>query len=574
MYYNTPFTDFQNTIHFESNSERDKFFDENYKRIDYDYQNGFNFIRDRLILRCSIPTEDVYGINYMRFQNSFDKNLWYYCYVVGSEYINDKVTQFFLVIDVVMTFLQGDFTQYLNNMYVSRQHLTKEQFNKNARWLMTNDDVLQFPKQYRRQEVEKWQDFQVIFTTSVDLTVDFGSENDPKMKTSSGQTYDGICSPVDLYLCDSTDDFIKLCKILSKYPWISQNINNVSLVPKDIVDQSDLKQVDNANNELAKVQFFKFKNGGKTKSVKLKTLSYSPEVIKQAFDYDNDMPEYLMREDYSTIELNSWDGQHLSVDYTFLPSEGLSLYAQAIFGYHNEIRVIIDKYKSSGENSVSGLYRGTYANHAIIFNVFDDIPVLVDNYKLAKANSAHERELSNQRTISGRINEITNSNDSVKDKFMNALSIMSDVSSGGFKKVGGMFVDEYEHYRTQKAQLEDKAITAPSVGSQNNSQSFNISANIFGVTAKYSSIGKGYAKKVMRYHGIFGFDFQDQVNDVYPIDTMPIMNFLKCSGNITIPNIPSQYIQQLQALLENGIKFWKNKGIPNPFNQDLLNNQM
>ena len=34
----------------------------------------------------------------------------------------------------------------------------------------------------------------------------------------------------------------------------------------------------------------------------------------------------------------------------------------------------------------------------------------------------------------------------------------------------GMLGNEYEYYRQQKAELEDKAISAPTVGSQNNSQ--------------------------------------------------------------------------------------------------------
>lgn len=574
IFYNTPFTDFQNTIHFQSDKERDEYFSKTYKKRTF--KSPFDFVKDRLVLKASVSTDKTYGANYLRFKNQYELGRWYYCYITNTVYINEKVTEFDLIVDTTMTFLQGDITKYLNNAYVDRQSLTSDDFKHYARWLMTNDDVLKFPKQYRHQSINPWHNYYVVFTTSVDLSSDFGSDKDPKLTTSSGQTYDGIVSPVNLYVCKSQDAFSKVTKILSKYPWISQNINNVAIIPGDVVDKSDLLEVkDIQNDDLGKAEIYHFKDGAKTKSVELDGLKFSLKTIKKNFDYKENFPEILMREEYASIELNSWDGQRLDIDPTFLPSKGLNIFAQSTFGYHNEIRCIIDQYQSSGENSLKGLYRGSYANNAIIFSVFDDIPVLVDNYKLSMASNAHQRELANSRTISGRIREITDTSknrDSIKDKLFNALTLTTSLSGHVAKNGLSMFNDEYEHYRDLNAQLADKAISAPSVGAQNNSQSFNISAGIFGITAKFTSIGEGYAEQVIRYHNTFGYDFQGHTVKVYPIDTMPKMNFLKVTGNFTIPDVPAQFVQQLQTVLENGVKFWKPTENGNPFDQDLLDN--
>lgn len=52
------------------------------------------------------------------------------------------------------------------------------------------------------------------------------------------------------------------------------------------------------------------------------------------------------------------------------------------------------------------------------------------------------------------------------------------------------------------------AISAPSIGSQNNSQSFNMSKGIFGVTVRFASIGAENMERVLTYYNTFGFDFR------------------------------------------------------------------
>lgn len=581
LFYNTPFTDFQNTIHFDSEEERDEFFTDRYSMVSLELP--FNFVRDRLVLNTRLTTEQVNGLNYLRFKNDFDNGRWYYCFVMGTSYINNGVTQVGLVVDTIMTFTQGDFTKYLNNVLVDRQSLDNDGYEKYRDWLMTNDDVLVFPKRYTAQKIEKWKDFYVVFQCSVDLESDFGSEDDPKLHTSEGQTYDGIVSPVDLYCMKSPSNFTTLMHNLKNYPWISQNINNVAMIPADVIDDDDLHRIKRASNAgINAAHVYKFKNNGRTKSVVMEDISFKQDELNELFGFDDGLPEWCMREEYTNIELNGWNGQRISLAPTFLPQKtGLRMVAQAIFGYHNEIRCFPDQYKSNGENSINGLYRGTYANQAIIFDVFDDIPVLVDNYKLSKASTAHQRELGNQRTISGKINTALNPNASPKDRFYNAVEATTGFLGGGLnplsiaKSALGQFTDEYEHYRDQNAQLADMAIAAPSVGAQNNSQSFNISAGIFGVTVKFSSIGERYMRQVMRYHGTFGFSFKGQNVPVESITSLPMMNFLKFTGNFNIPNVPSQFIQQLKTTFENGVKFWHNQnGLDNPFTQDLTYNRI
>lgn len=573
FFYNTPFNDFQNFIHFNTDKERDNFFTGRYNMKVYEPARRFNFVKDRLELRTRLTTLETYGLNYLRFRSMFDNDRWYYARVMNVRYINDGVTALDLVLDVVTTFMQGDFTKDLGLVQVQRMSLAPNHIYKWRKWLMTNNDVLSFPKSYTRQFIEAWKNYFVVFTTSVSLLDDFGTDDDPKLKTSVGQTYDGIVSPVDLYCCKSQDDFTSLMKYLKDYPWISQNINNVAIIPSEVVDEKDLEKVKDAKQDgINSANIYQFKNKGKTRSFVMNNITLPKENFDEYFNFDDSVPFWALRQEYANIELNAWNGQQVTLAPIFLPDYGLRMIAQSTFGYHNEIRCFPDQYKDDGENSISGLYRGTYINQGITFDVFDDIPVLVDNYKLGKAQTAHQRALNNDRQISSRISDVMNPNKSLQDRFFNAVSLTTSLAGGGVlgvaKNALGQFTSEWEYYRDQNAKFADMAISAPSVGSQNNSQSFNMSKGIFGVTVRFASIGTENMERVLTYYNTFGFDFSGQLLHLEKPDTLPMLNYYQFAGNWVLPGVPPQFMEQLKVQCQNGIKLWKNNGTDNPFTQN------
>ena len=138
LFYNTPFTDFQNTIHFNSNSERDNFFNGRYHMRPFSVP--FNFVKDRLTVNMPLATIDTYGLNYCRFKNDFEGGHWYYAFIMNTEYVNDKVTRVYMVLDTVMTFTQGNFTSRIANAYVTRQSLNSTSYEHYKEVLANNPD--------------------------------------------------------------------------------------------------------------------------------------------------------------------------------------------------------------------------------------------------------------------------------------------------------------------------------------------------------------------------------------------------------------------------------------------------
>lgn len=574
LFYDTPFTDFQNTIHFNSNSERDNFFNGRYHMRSFSVP--FNFVKDRLTVNMPLTTYDTYGLNYCRFKNDFDDHRWYYAFIMNTEYVNDKVTRVYMVLDTVMTFTQGNFVRRIANAYVTRQSLDSTYYNYYKEALANNGDVISFPKYYTTKALHEFKKFYVIFMSSVDLTKDFGTADNPKLRTSKGGIHDDIVSPLDLYCCKSKEQFTAMMSVLARFPWVSQNITNVAIVPAELVTDSNLTKTTNPHvTDLDGVQFYRFNNNSKTND--LGNMFHYPNqaALKSAFKFDNNVPDYLLRGEYANIEIMAWNGQRSIYNPVYLDNYDLTVKAQSVFGYHNEIRVFVDEYKTSpdGENNPPYMPRGTYINDGIVFDAFDDIPVLVDNYRLSMANTAHQRAYNNSNQISSQIKRVTDNSNSLKDRLSAALSVTTSLMGGNvIGNALSRFNSEYDYYRQQQAQFADMAIAAPSVGSQSTSQSFNIAKGIYGVTLGFSAIPNAAVEIVERYYNTFGFDFSGQNVPIRDINSLPIMNYLQFSGNWNLDNVPAQFVQQLQLTFENGVKLWHNNNTDNPFTQDLINN--
>lgn len=573
FFKNTPLIDFQNTIHFGSNFERDTFFLEggHYSEIDIKDKN-FNFIRDRSTIDINVSYDDMRGVNYCTFKSDFEDQR-YYAYVVRYEYINDCNVRVYLLIDGIMTYTQGSVLETLPNLSLQRQHLTKSKYNAHLWELKNNDDILKtHTKSYFHTDRILFNDLLVVITASVDLQSDFGDVDNPKIKTSGGRQFDKITSPLNLYACD-IEDFNKLMRELSDYAWISQNIKSMSLIPKLFMkDNLTLLQF-SSSETLSGVNYLYGVTGGNTRKQTLLSelldKSYSMEETLQLFGLDPDQEKHLLRNEYTTTELYNYSGGQLFIDNGQLnPQRGLSYWVDIITGYHNEMKVFIDQYRNERNASENG---GSYINDSLAYNEFDDIPMLIDNFNLSLAKSANQRSLAESKLITNRVSNVMDSSANLKDRFMNAASLVSNFSPSN---LFGKFNDEYEYYRSQKAEQADMALETPSITQQTTGNSFNIANDMFGIHFKYSKPSPSEMNKIRKYYKLFGYQLNDQSTTLDKVNSMNLCNYIQFSGSWTIPNADVSIIEMMKAQFENGVRLWHNNDTPNPMDQDVLENKM
>src|SRR5699024_6579342 len=132
FYKNTPFTDFSNTILFDSNDQRDQYFNTSFPSHSF-VNMRFNFIRDR------------------------------------------GTTQVTLLIDGIMTFCQGNTLSKFKNLSVTRKHLSRTEYNNRIVELKNNDDVIKtHTKRYTDTYDLLFNDLSVLMQVSCSLSADFG----------------------------------------------------------------------------------------------------------------------------------------------------------------------------------------------------------------------------------------------------------------------------------------------------------------------------------------------------------------------------------------------------------------
>lgn len=569
FFKNTPLIDFQNTIHFTSNQARDDFFlqGNHYDTLDIEGV-PFNFIRDQSTIDLPISYEDMRGVNYCTFLSDFESER-FYAYVINYEYINDGNVRVYLLIDGIMTYTQGRVLNNLTNLHVQRENLPLSEYNQRLHELKNNDDVIKTSsKRYFHEDETVFTDFVVLIHSGVDLLRDFGTVDEPLMETSQGRTFDKITSPLNLYVVE-LNQYNNLMGHLQKYPWIAQNIKSVLMIPKvfmegnyrSVQSQYSLKDFDHLNTVTGSTS-------NKNQLLQqLREISYDMNELYELFGL-SEQDKHLLRNEYTTTEIYNWLGGALNIDNGKLnENEGLTFLADVILGYNNEISVYINRYMADSSANV----QGSYLNHAITFDQFDDIPMFIDNENLAKASTANQRALTESRLLSNQVNTAMDSNADLQDRFMNAASLISSFSPSN---LFGKFTDEYEYYQSKKAEEADLALEAPTMTQQSHGNSFNIANDNFGIHVKFSRPTDNELDKIRKYYKMFGFEIDEHNTQLHNVESNSIANYVQFSGSWSITNADVALIEMMKAQFENGVRLWHNNGTRNPMQQNILQNEM
>lgn len=557
FYENTELVNIQNTIHFENNQIRDDFF-ERYNKLEF--KSLFNFRRDRGLLKVPKLYEDLLKFNYGYFTNQ-KENRRYYFFITDYEYLNDNTTQVTIMPDFVMTFCQGKRLNEIGQVEIIRQHVTQNRYKELEQYLRNTDDTLQVKslKYIKHLSIPMLESY-ILLTTSVDLEADFGTEKKPILRSSTGGVFDGMKSMLNVYIIPSEkwDSFLTH---LSSFPWIAQNIKEACQIPSLLVNLEEQKKVKFKDSE---VEFYKLKKGGKSKEIDLGKINIEKDTLLNMLGIDN-MP-HLLRNGYFTFELTDFSGNIVPLEPSKL-YQGLKFRAVATIGYNNLLKIY-----PIGYNNELGEKKGTYLNVNLSFIEFNKMSTVIDTAKLEWAKGAYNRELDNSKTISGRASKIMDSNSSVQDKFFNAMSVFSTFK-GGIGSVAGAFSDEYDYYRKQKADKQTLALNANQVNDGNYPNSLLLKDSTYGIHLLISAPHKFELDKLKQYYNLYGFDFNEKLEQLEPVNSMNNVNYVQFKGNWYLNEADPQINNVLKTIFENGVKFWHYDGTQNKqINRPILVN--
>lgn len=639
FYANTPMTNLSKVMHFESNEARDEFFDtafDKYRVLDISVRN-FNMVRDRLTVRVTYEfdrgtfdknksfVDNMQGVNYCYF---YDQNTKYryYCQVIKTEYVNDNVTMFYLAMDVITTYFQGDFTSKIGNVHIIRQHLTQERYNANIYELSTRDSlrvsppriIQQIHLQFARGSIKETEDSKItfeqntnnlwlVFQCSSDLSSNFGNIDEPKLVTSSGSVYDYVTSPVDVY-CIRLKDGNALFKELGNFPWIQQNIKTINIIPTDFIDEKDLDLVH--GKSLKSTSLYKFRTEGisdiEDKS-KVKALNYDfPQVnaiVLDKYGVRLNDEKHLFNSSYFKYYCTNWAGSSVELLPEKLPEGNLTWNIQSIIGYDNKISMYPSGYNSNEENTDNfnidiNVPTGEYLNSSLLFTSWDTLPVLIDNYKMSLSNTAYDRKMSEENKLSNQWDNALNGtyDDSFGGRMFSAMNVantvLGGVLSGGMSGarfgpagalvgagagLGGNLIgnwrSEYDYYRQLKAQQDQMKIATPTVINSSMGNAFAYKNGVFGVSVKMYAASKEDVTRALKYHRAVGYEW-DYYEELGNVNSMSHINYVQFDGEWIMEGVPAEFQKIAKDLFKQGVSLYHNPDkVANPFNQDVLLNR-
>lgn len=194
-------------------------------------------------VRIPTPYAKAFQYNYIIVRNStpVEGQSTYYYFITDMRYVAPNTTEIIVQLDVWTTYYERF---RFGRFFLSRGHATNFLHHRygtvDGREFLTRPEGLDVGSGYLIGDCNSWalannaSDYVFIVMSTVDLTADWGDENDPKLKSASGGNV-GKFRYATQQLVGDHNAFNNLVVHLKEYPWISQGIMAVYTAPANLV---------------------------------------------------------------------------------------------------------------------------------------------------------------------------------------------------------------------------------------------------------------------------------------------------------------------------------------------------
>lgn len=182
------------------------------------------------------------------FTADYQPTVFFY-FITDVQYINPGTTQLVLQLDVWTTYY--DRVKF-GRAYLERGHMgiaAKNSFEEYGRKWLNQPEGIDLGGQhlvtraYRKVlgDVSK-KNYDVLVTSTIKLDAPYGDKQNPSVSMAVGSSLEGLPNAVDIW-ATTADGFFAGMEYLSSYPWISQGIGSVYLVPKGLFGEESVRTV-------------------------------------------------------------------------------------------------------------------------------------------------------------------------------------------------------------------------------------------------------------------------------------------------------------------------------------------
>lgn len=259
----------------------------------------------------------------------------FFYFITSIDYVAPNTTQLTLQLDVWSTYYSR---VKFGRSYLERGHMgvaAIDAADGHGRKWLTQPEGLdigsehRIMRQYRKTLADvPDMDYDVIVTTTIDLDdpAGFGNVNDPRIRTAYGSKAEGLPNAVQIWVC-TVKDLIYGLLTLSTYPWVTQGIGSIVVIPKDIVKRRGKAKTFNGGGV-----WYNVSEGDVNviKSYEICNLKFREELLSFIPEEYRQFKKFLTSP-YCVLELTSYTGNPIEGRPELLDSDTISViqYAHA-----------------------------------------------------------------------------------------------------------------------------------------------------------------------------------------------------------------------------------------------------
>lgn len=523
----------------------------------------------RGVMRIEVPTDRLYDCNYLMFQNTSYGDKWFYAFILGVEYINNKTSEIVYQIDVMQTWY---FDYHFTGCYVEREHTATDIIGENI-----------YPENFETGEYIIATQASLSVMSDMDIvvasTVDYLNHESGEIGNVVGAMYSGIYSGViykrfrndvagakecSQFLLDVTnagksDGIVSVFMMPSMFTYdihtgvdntktydltLNKLYNNIDgYVPRNKKMFTYPYNVLSITNNMGTVANYKYEDffGDNPNEIEFKMvgdMSQNPSI-------------YLVPKNYKIRQLEDNTDEILNKTYNF--EEKITITGYPLLPFN------VDLYKAwEAQNLNVWNAQNNAMNTSVASGALSKIVGGAMSGAMGGAQNEATMTFANGKTVGLGMPDPTST----------GVGALSGASMGMFNS-GISFLNHYETMKARNAEIEAKALMPPQAHNVGHSTTL-CAFDKMKFEIYYKQIKRDFAILLDQFWDMFG----------YPIHKIKIPNTnvrphwtytktIYC--HIVGDNMCSDDISAISQIYNNGITFWNNG---NEVGQYGLNNSV
>lgn len=482
--------------------------------------------------------ENLWKYSYLRFQNVNMGTKWFYAFITRLEYRAPSTTRVYFEIDVFQTWMfDFSFLQCLVERETVPAVRGDKFFTAEGLDFGTNYEVVASQTVDLVGLESQSGGSYVLITSTIDLSVDFGSYENPNIESATGVRINNLPGGCNFYKLN-LDQVPEFFGALKGYPWVSNGIIGLTIIPDYM---------------LATVPVTTIELGGSS-GILIQQLNSGNNVISSTGVYTGNIfsnfPEVmhpkLLMFPYSFIEISCQNGTSLIVKPQYLNNQSLTIYRRSVVGMSPEIKYYLDGYCGDGD-----MY-----DYSLTINDLPQLPVLNTSYLLSVSQTLASANMSKVGGfVTGSIG------------YMGGL--VSGAAGAGFAGLLNSLLGNtgnYVYNTLSSAQQAEQASAAaeaqsPTLQTQAGGSGFNYATGEMGVVIRWKMVSSEYRAIIGEFFNKYGVKTtRVKTPNIRQMTRFDYLKTIGCKLSAAMPNDDEEIIVQA---CNNGITFWHDNNIGN-----------